>query len=137
MRTRMRTQGQRGASLVELTCAIFVISLGGFGALQMFSHATGETATFRDHEMATEILSNEIEARRAAGFAALAPGEGQPFISASPALEWLAEAEARVDVIDRSAGNRGLLELRVRLRWLVAHRRYAEREMTTLIARRD
>jgi len=124
-----------GFSLLELTCALFVVTVGGFGAIQLYMTAVQKTQATQNYALATRALVNEIEARRALPFDAIAPGEDQPFVSAGPALEALDGAVATVRVTDVSEGAAELKELYVRVEWTMEYRRRVSREMTTLVAR--
>ena len=135
--SRRVERAMAGFSLVELMCAIFVVTAGGFGALQLYMTAIERTGATHDYTLVNRALVNEIETRRALPFDALLAGEGQAFLSAGPVLEGLDEPEATVSVVDRSPGTAGLKEVRVRIEWTMEHRRRVTKELVTLIARKE
>ena len=125
-----------GAALFELTCAIFIVTVGVFGALQMQLHTMDKLHALQDYAVAERVLSNEIETLRAMQFDALAPGAGLPLRSDTPLLAKLEEATASVDILPHD-DLPGLWEVRVHVTWTIEHRRRVTKEVTTLIARRD
>ena len=119
-----------GFTLLELTCALFVITVAGFGAIQLYSIGLDKMAEMREHDVALEVLRNELELLRAQPFAALA--DGMPPAAATPVLESLHEPALAVAVAD--GGAPGLKEVSVTLRWQSRHGRWIGRSLTTLIA---
>ena len=123
-----------GFSLMEITCALFVITVGVFGALQMYSLALEKTRAVNEYAIAASVLQNEMETLRALPFEQLADGDTLPFRSATPAVEKLVKAKTSVAVRDRSEGTPGLKEVRVSVAWTGDQGRRIEKTLTTLIA---
>ena len=125
-----------GFSLIELTCALFIVTLGVFGIIQMYLVGMDKTRAVNEYAVAFQALNNEIETLRALPFEAFEEGKDLPFRSETPALERLVHARGTVTVVDRTAETPGLKQVRARLRWTGEHGRIIEKHVTTLIARK-
>ncbi len=121
---------QRGGfTLLELVCALFVLTLAGFGAIQLYNVAYGKILEMREFDVATEVLRSEMEQLHTLPFDAIASREGQSNVS--PALESLDEPIVAVEVEDVDIG---LKEVAVSLRWQGRQGRWMTRTLTTRIA---
>ncbi len=127
----------RGASLIELMTAIFVLTFGVMGALQLYYVQMDKTRTLHEYTVAHAALTAEIETLRASSFDALALGDAQPFSSTPPAFQFLHRPRGWVDVADRSGETAGLKAITVHLEWTGEHGRTIHRTLTTMIARKD
>ncbi len=127
---------QRGFSLIELTCAMAVVSIGLGGVLHIYLHGIEKMRAVDEYETALCVLNNEIETLRAQSWDALEPGAGLPFRSA-PLIEGLHLAETQVTIQDAFNGQPGLKQATARIRWIGEHGRPIEKELTTLIAQTD
>lgn len=125
---------RRGFTLLELTCAIFVISAGLFGILHIYLQGIDKMQAINEYETAICALSNEMEMLRTVPFDALELGNGQPFHSETPGLEHLHLAET-LTFIAAEEDDTALKRVTVRIRWIGEHGRRIEKELTTLIAR--
>lgn len=123
-----------GFTLIELNCALFVITTGLFGVLGIYSLVIDKTNSVQEAALAERAVRNEIEMLRAQPFTALEPGEARPFQSGTPRLERLKDVRAAVAVIDRSEGNAGLKEVRARVVWRGDNGRMMTKELVTLVA---
>ena len=123
---------REGFTLLELTCALFVITVAGFGALQLYSTAMDRIVDMRDYDVAAEILRNEIETLRALPFNEI--HDHMAARSGTPALESLHKPELTVAV--RPGAYPALKEVTVTLRWQVRQGRQVTRALTTLLADR-
>ncbi len=130
-RTRTR---RRGFSLIELTCALFVVTVGVFGALQLYTVGLTKMKTVDEYAVALRVLNNEVETLRALPFAELQPATKIPFRSHTPEGERLVNATGTVTITDRSEGGARLREVFVRLRWTGEYGRTIDKSLTTLIA---
>lgn len=128
---------RHGFVLFEATAALFVVTVGIFGLVQLFQSVTGELRAVQEHELAGRILRNEIETVLAYPFDEIAPGTGLPFRSTPPELDRLVRAQAGVDVRDSATRPGRLKEVSVRIDWISTHGRRVHRELTTLVARSD
>jgi len=118
-----------GFSLLELTCAIFVVTVAGFGSIQLYSLGMGKITMMREYDMATVTLRNEVERLRAMPFASITDGMA---VSAPPAtLETLYEPALAIKTSERAPG---LKEVALALTWQSRGGRSITRELTTLIA---
>ena len=118
-----------GFSLLEFTCALFVITVAGFGSIQLYSIGMNKIVMMREYDAATATLRNEVERLRALPYEALADGMAA---SSSPAdLETLHEPVVAINVSERAPG---LREVAVALTWQSRGGRSITRELTTLIA---
>jgi len=134
---RSRQQRPRaGFSLFELTCALFVITAGIFGVIQLYTLGLNKTKAANEYAIARTAIDNELEPLRAFPFDELKCGTAESFRSRTPALEKLVNAKGIVVITDRAGDTRGLKEIEVILRWKGEYGRIIEKSMTTLIARK-
>jgi hypothetical protein len=112
---------ERGASLVEMTCAVFLVTFGVMGVIQSSVSGLDHTRALAEYRIAARALENEIATLRALDFTALTPGADQPFRSNTPELEELHLATGSVKI--RPADTSGLKEIRAQVRWIGEHGR--------------
>jgi Tfp pilus assembly protein PilV len=124
--------GRRGATLVEAMCATFILTIGVFGAIDMYIRAMDETKAVAEHGAVMRALSNEIETLRAAPFAELREG-AEPFRSQTPEIDHVKDAVGTVRIAPEE-GVPGLMQVCATLRWRGEHGRAIEKSLTTLIA---
>lgn len=129
MRKRRR---QKGFTLLELTCALFVITIAGFGAIQLYSLGMDHIMMMREYDVSTEVLRNAVEQLRAQPFTALE--DGMALGATSPAMECLHNAELNVGVSVPPDAPPGLKAVHVALAWQSLHGRKIERALDTLVA---
>lgn len=135
MRSSTACDRRAGFSMMELTCAFAVLTVGVFGALQLQMRALDATRMLRDDALAATALANEIETLRALPFDALSPGVALPFRSGDAVLGRLHAAEGRVDIAETDLA--GLRDVRVEVVWSAETGRRAHRSATTRIAALD
>ncbi len=131
---RRNRRSTRGAALVELTCAIFIITVGVFGALQMYTLALTGAKVANEYSIAGRVLINEIETLRGSPFESLAAGKS-PFRSQTPEMDRLVRASGTVEIMEYP-GVPDLKSVRVALRWVGEHGRVVEKQLNTLIAKK-
>ncbi|HPO14131.1 MAG TPA: hypothetical protein PLI09_11850 [Candidatus Hydrogenedentes bacterium] len=131
---KCRHRRNRGIGHLELLCALFVVTVGAFGAIQMHMLSMDSTKAVNEYAIALRALNNEMETLRALPFSALEDGS-HPFKSETPELERLVRP-AGTCVIKEYAGVPDLKEVQVSLRWTGAHGRRIEKHLTTLIAKK-
>lgn len=131
MKNRLLTRN--GFTLVELTCALFVISVGLFGVIHIYMRGMEKMNAINEYETALCALNNEMETLRATSWELLEPGEDLPFQSETPGVERLHLAEARTCIAVEN-GSMALKRVTVRIRWTGEHGRRIEKELTTFIA---
>lgn len=124
----------RGAVLVEMMCAIFIITVGVFGALQMYSLALGGAKAVNEYGIAGRALTNEIETLRVLPFERLENGR-HPFQSKTPDLKRLVRNSTSVEIADYP-GTPDLKSIKTVVRWTGEHGRIIEKQLSTLIARK-
>jgi prepilin-type N-terminal cleavage/methylation domain-containing protein len=127
--TMKRHRSNSGFTLIELTCALFIVTTAGFGAIQLYSIGIDKILEMREFDVATELLRNEMEQIRTLSFDAVANRDS--LYNPSPASESLHKAEGAVRITDAAAG---LKEVTVTLRWQARHGRWITRSLTTRIA---
>ncbi len=125
-----------GFSLVELTCALAVVSIGFGGVFHIYLHGLEKMRAVDEYEMALCALNNEIETLRAQPWDTLTPGEALSFRS-TPLIDGLHLAETQVTIQDVPEGPPGLRQATVQIRWIGEYGRHIEKTLTTLIARTD
>ena len=120
-----------GISLIEITCALFIVTVAGFGALQLYNVGFDKILEMQEIDLALEVVRNEMELIHAQPFATMESHDtltGNP-----PVLESLHKATGSVHVSDAGPG---LKEVTVILRWQSRHGRMMDRSLTTYIADR-
>ncbi len=129
----MRRNHRAGVSLVELMCALFVITAGIMGSMQMYMIAMDKTRAVQEAAIAVQALLNETETLRALPFKDIVAGD-HVFQSDTPEVERLKDAVCRVRVTNRGEQGVALKELDVGIRWRGEHGRLIEKRIVTLIA---
>ncbi len=124
----------RGSAHIEMLCALFVITVGALGAIQMHVRGMDGTKAVNEYGIALRALNNELETLRATPFNALENGH-HPFRSQTPELERLVRPKAVCSIKD-CTGVPELKEVQVSLRWTGGHGRLIEKQLTTLIAKK-
>lgn len=123
-----------GASLIELSCAIFLVTTGMFGGIHLYMQSLDRIREVNEYEAALCALSNELETLRALPYHSLTPGYEMPFRSSTPGLDTLHLARARVTIIEATDESPGLKQVTAAVRWVGAGGRIIERELVTLVA---
>lgn len=121
--------GNGGFTLLELVCALFIITTAGFGALQLYHIGIDKTKVVAEHDIATSILKGEMERLRTVPFADLSRHEA--FAAMPPEAAVLHEPEGFLDMEQVMPG---LTSVTVTLRWQSRHGRWVTRSLTTRIA---
>lgn len=125
----MDVRHNRGFSLLELTCAIFVVTVAGFGSIQLYSVGMDKIIMMREYDVATSELRNEVERLRSLSFDAVA--DGMAVSPPSAAMATLSEPLLTVAATERSPG---LKAVEVSLAWKSRGGRTITRKLMTLIA---
>ncbi len=125
---------QKGFSLIELSAALFILTVGLFGVIQMYHFGLDKLNAVREFTLATQAIQNEIETLRTMPFSSLENGERQGFIAAVPELETLVQVSPTVSIRDFIEGRGEVKEVTVRIKWIGEHGRVIEKSLTTLIA---
>jgi hypothetical protein len=120
-----------GFSLLELTCALFIITTAGFGSIQLYHVGLDRIMAMREFDVATEVLRSELEQVRALPYTEIISRED--LSDPTPAIESLHGATGSTEVIERGLG---LKEVTVALRWQGRHGRWITRKLSTRIADR-
>ena len=124
----------KGFSLLELLCAIFVISTGLTVALCGHFSSRDHLRENEARLMALTALENELETLRALPYSHLSTGAGQAFQSGNPMLDRLVDA-ACVTAIEEKAP--GLKRVQVAIRWRGGEGRTKSETLSTLIADKE
>ena len=134
--TQSRVRGRSsGFSLLEFTAALFVLSAGMLGAIQLYHVVVDKAKAVGETAIVLSAIQNELETLRALPFGELRDTEDGRFVSRTPALESLVNVAPNV-VISGCAGIPGLKEVTVSIRWTGDSGRTIEKSVTTLIADR-
>lgn len=123
-----------GTSLLELSCALFLVTLGVFGALTLHAQAMSGTRGLHQTAVAFDALRNELETLRATNFDALKLGTAQAFRSDLALLERLVDGAGSVDI--EATPLPDLVQVTARVAWTGDTGRRIEQRLTTRIARR-
>ena len=128
----MRTlRNNSGISLIEITCALFIVTVAGFGAIQLYNVGFDKILEMQEFDLALEVARNEMEVIHAQPFSAIESRDS--LVSNPPVLESLHKAAGSVHVSDAGTG---LKKITVTLRWQSRHGRMIDRSLTTYIADR-
>lgn len=125
----MDVRHNRGFSLLELTCAIFVVTVAGFGSIQLYSVGMDKIIMMREYDVATSELRNEVERLRSLSFDSVS--DGMAVSPPSAAMATLSEPLLTVAATERSPG---LKAVEVSLAWKSRGGRTITRKLMTLIA---
>lgn len=129
---RRNLSDRGGFSLVELTCAVFVLTVGVFGVIQMFYFGLNKVRALSDAEVAVRAIQNEVEVLRALPFPELGSGT-VGFRSETPETERFVNVKLEVRIEDTGAA---LKKVTVSIAWAGDNGRRVEKSVTTLIADR-
>lgn len=132
-----KNKHQSGMMMIELVCALFIVTVGLFGVLQMYTLAFEKSSYVAEYTIALRALENEIETLRALPFEALDTGHDLPFRSETPEIDRLVNAQGMVAIENPVEGPDALKEITVSVRWTGEHGRRIEKSLTTLMARKD
>lgn len=128
---QQRLDRNRGFTLLELTCALFIITVAGFGTIQLYNVGVNKILVMQELDVASELLRNEMETLRAMPFDMVTSGD--TLSNPSAALTALHRPETTIRVADLSPG---LKEVSVTLKWQSRHGRWIERALVTRVARK-
>jgi len=131
---RRTARTYRGSVLIELIAALFVLTVGMFGVIQMYQFGLAKMHTMNEAAVAMGAVQNEVETLRATPFDELRNVEAGPFRSKTSATAKLVNAVPTVSIRDYEDGAPRLKEVRVSIKWTGEHGRSITKSVTTLIA---
>ena len=134
MNTASNHHDARGFTLLELVAALFVVSLGLFGVIQLLHFGVANTHALNEAKLATRAVQNEIETLRALPYSALRNVEGGPFVSEPAELAPMVNVKPRLTIQDYDEGAPPLKHVTATVSWTGEHGRRIEKTLTTLIA---
>jgi hypothetical protein len=123
--------------MLELTLALFILTVGVFGMIQMFHFGIAKMRTVNEANLAMRAIQNEMETLRALPFSELQDVAGGPFVSDSGEADKLMNAEPLVTIRDHGDPALRLKEVTVRVAWTGEHGRRIEKRVSTLIADKE
>ena len=135
MTRRIKTllKNQSGVTLLELTAALFVLTVGMFGVIRMYHFGLNKMHALNESAVAMRAIQNEVETLRSMPFSELRDTDRDHFVSDTPALSRLVNASPSVTVNDFPRGPKRLKEVTVSIRWTGENGRTIEKKLTTLI----
>jgi type II secretory pathway pseudopilin PulG len=133
----LRKTKRRGYTLVEAVAALFVLSAGLLGTLQMYDHAMDKMRAMREMAIAGETVQNEIEFLRSIPFAGLQDCENAPFHDLKSDLSKFVNATPALTIRPAADPALRLKEVTATLRWTGDNGRMMKRTATTLIADKE
>lgn len=122
----------RGFAVLELVTALFVISVGLFGIMDMYLRVMDGTRVTQQYAAATTVLRNSLETVRARGDAALVPGS-YPLPVEDLMMDRFSEAQGTLVVTPSATGIASLREVEARLQWRAHSGRLIEKRLVTLM----
>lgn len=129
--------GRSGFALLELTTALFIVTVGVFGIIHLHTRGLDKLRVISEYDTALCALNNEIEYLRALPYETLEQGARLPFRSTTPGIERLHRAETFVCIEDAGVGPVSLKRATARIRWTGEHGRGIEKHLVTLIAPKE
>ena len=134
---KLTLRGKQGFSLLELTAALSLLTLGVSGTIQMYFFSVAKTQAIQEGTIAFRAATNEVEALRGQPFSELEPVAERPFVTNTPELVTLHQAHSTVQILDRSSEGVALREIAARVTWVGEHGRRIEKRVTTLMTDLD
>ena len=135
MKARYSTQrGNAGFTMLELTAALFILTVGVFGVIQLFHFGIDKMHAVNETNLAMRAIQNEMETLRARPFAQLTNAEQAAFVSDIGEAAKLMNAHPSVTIRDHGTPDLRLKEVTVCMAWTGEHGRRIEKHVTTLIA---
>lgn len=134
--TDSRLRRDSGMSMLEMTAALFVFSVGLMAAFQTFHYTLARMRVLKENAIATRAIQNEIEAIRGGARISLTPGE-LDFTDSGADLDHLKDAKATINVRPYEGGMQGLFVLEARVEWIGDQARPMENSVTTLMRNRE
>lgn len=122
-----------GASYLELTASLFILSVGILGSFQLFHFTLDRMRVVKEDGIAMCAVQNEIEWLRARPFEEIALGEG-PFASSTPETSQLVNAQSRVQVDFVNPMQPDLKRVEAIVTWRGDQGRTVTRRVVTLLA---
>jgi len=123
-----------GFALIELIAALFILTVGMFGVIQMYHFGMAKMCAMNESSIAIRAVRNEVETLRAVPFDELQNVESGPFRSEMPAVAELGNVVPAVTIKDYGDGTQRLKEVTVAVEWTGEHGRTIRKRVTTLIA---
>lgn len=130
-------KANEGFSLIELTAAIFVASIVIFGTVKMYSFGLDKVRSTVESGIALRAIQNEIETLRSMPFDALEPIEDGAFVSKTDELDRLHMHVVRLTIRPRAEVPGDLYEVKAGVSWIGDNGRSIEKQVWTMIARKD
>lgn len=134
MRSFTHCKRRAGYTALEITVALTVLGICGFGLVQTYLWGMRAVKVAQQEALAARLMANELEMRRANRETPLAPGVGLPLVALRQEKDVLDGLRGTVDIAPHAGGPAGLLEVRVEVEWTGPGARPLKREATTLIA---
>ena len=133
-KTEKLLKDRAGLTLIELIAALFVLTVGMFGVIQMYHFGLDKMRALNEYAIAMRAIQNEVETLRSVPFSQLDNTDSGQFRSETPELAMLVNATPTVSITDYDGGRKRLKQVTVSLRWTGEHGRTIEKKVTTLIA---
>ena len=130
----MDARKNTGFALIELIAALFILTVGMFGVIQMYHFGMAKMRAMNESDVAIRAVRNEIETLRSVPFDELQNVEDVPFRNETPAMADLVNVVPAVTVKDYGDGVGRLKEVTVAIAWTGEHGRTIRKSVTTLIA---
>ncbi len=123
-----------GFALIELITALFILTIGMFGVIQMYHFGLAKMQAMNESAVAIRAVRNEVETLRAIPFDKLQNVEAAPFRSETPAMAELVNVVPAVAIKDYDGRAKRLKEVTVAITWTGEHGRTIKKSVTTLVA---
>ena len=133
MTSTTNTARRAGFTLIELTAALFILTVGILGVIQMFHYGIAKMHAVNENAIVVRALQNEIETLRSLPFDELIEVRDAPFRSVTPELGKLVNTRALV-TIETEPDNARLQRVTASVAWSGEHGRTIRKSLTTLIA---
>ncbi len=131
----MRRKSASGFVLVELLTSLAVLTVSGFGTIQVYYHGVNYLKYSQEHAMALQALQNELEHLRSQSYAQVTAQQSRPFAMDTPGLRRLHRAKATVAYRDVDEYLGDLVEITLRVEWIGRRGYPSETSISTYVDR--
>jgi Tfp pilus assembly protein PilV len=131
----MRRKSASGFILVELLVSLAVLTVSGFGTIQIYHLGLNHLKYSQEHAMALQALQNELEHLRSQSYSQVTAQKSRPFAVDTPGLRRLHRATATVAYREVDVYLGDLVEVTLRVEWIGRRGYPSETSISTFVAR--
>ena len=138
LKREARSGGKAGLTLIEVLIATVVVAAGFAGILGTATHVTRMVRMARDETRATAAAQHALELVKTFSWIRLTMMDGTTDfdISGNTVFADLSRATCRITVASVTGETERLRRVTARVRWQRPNKQFAEREVSSLVARK-